>query len=301
MGLTAALGLGSAIIGASSANSAADAQQAAGNAQVAESRAAREQTAGFFEPYRESGLDALQARNYLLGLGPQPTFGGTPAEISTRTIPGELGGDLTFSGPMGGNDEYEVYRDGQLLGRVNDRREAATRWGSSPSTTQYLVGDNAFATMDEAQAFARANPVGGTEYGGFQKSPGFDFRLQQGVNAVDMSAAARGGLNSGATLKTQTQFGQDYGSNEFNNYLAQITNAANSGQNAAGSQAASNQFYSGQINNSLAGIGNAQAAGAIGMGNALQGGFNNLSGFIGYQNALNASQGNTLFGGNSWG
>ena len=51
----------------------------------------------------------------------------------------------------------------------------------------------------------------------FQKDPGYDFRMGEGVKALDRSAAARGNLFSGAQGKALTQYGQDYGSNEFMN------------------------------------------------------------------------------------
>ena len=39
----------------------------------------------------------------------------------------------------------------------------------------------------------------------FTKTPGYDFRLQEGLNAVEGSAAARGNLMSGSTLQALQQ------------------------------------------------------------------------------------------------
>src|SRR5712692_2716617 len=50
-----------------------------------------------------------------------------------------------------------------------------------------------------------------------QNDPGFQFRLQQGEQALERSAAARGNLLSGGTAKALTQYGQDYASNEYGN------------------------------------------------------------------------------------
>src|SRR6516162_886239 len=47
--------------------------------------------------------------------------------------------------------------------------------------------------------------------------PGYQFNLQQGVNAIDASAAAHGLLNSGATGKALEQYGQGLGSSYLNN------------------------------------------------------------------------------------
>jgi len=51
----------------------------------------------------------------------------------------------------------------------------------------------------------------------FMADPGYQFRLTQGQQALDRSAAARAGLQSGAALKAATAFGQEMGSQEFNN------------------------------------------------------------------------------------
>lgn len=47
--------------------------------------------------------------------------------------------------------------------------------------------------------------------------PGYNFRLQSGVNAINNNAATKGMLQSGDTLRELTQFGQDMGSQEYGN------------------------------------------------------------------------------------
>jgi hypothetical protein len=51
----------------------------------------------------------------------------------------------------------------------------------------------------------------------FKTDPGYGFRMSEGMKALDRSAASRGGLLSGATLKGAERFGQDIASNEYNN------------------------------------------------------------------------------------
>ena len=90
--------------------------------------------------------------------------------------------------------------------------------------------------------------------GEFKESPGYQFRLDEGQKAVERSAASRGSLQSGATIKGIERYAQDYASNEYNNFLAQyyesltpFQNLSNSGQNAAaqigsfGAQSVNNQ------------------------------------------------------------
>lgn len=50
-----------------------------------------------------------------------------------------------------------------------------------------------------------------------KEDPGYQFRLDQGMKGVNNSAAARGGLLSGAALKATDQYNQDYASGEYGN------------------------------------------------------------------------------------
>lgn len=68
-GVLAATGVGSALIGSSSANKAANAQVQSADMGVAEMRAAREELRKLLEPYTAAGGPALQAQLDLLGLG----------------------------------------------------------------------------------------------------------------------------------------------------------------------------------------------------------------------------------------
>jgi hypothetical protein len=54
----------------------------------------------------------------------------------------------------------------------------------------------------------------------FQADPGYAFRLSEGQKALERQAAARGGLISGSALKAASRFGQEMGSQEFQNAFA---------------------------------------------------------------------------------
>ena len=111
----------------------------------------------------------------------------------------------------------------------------------------------------------------------FQADPGYAFRLSEGMKALDRTAASRGGLLSGATLKGAQRYGSDLASQEyqnaFNRYQANRANQAQEYGNAF------NRFQTERINTlaplqSLAGVGQsasqqaAQAAQAYGAGGA---------------------------------
>lgn len=59
----------------------------------------------------------------------------------------------------------------------------------------------------------------------FQQDPGYAFRMGEGMKALERSAAARGGLLSGAALRGIQRYGQDLASQEyanaFNRYQAE--------------------------------------------------------------------------------
>jgi hypothetical protein len=50
-----------------------------------------------------------------------------------------------------------------------------------------------------------------------EADPGYAFRLAEGQKAIERSTAARGGLQSGAALKAAARYGQEMGSQEYQN------------------------------------------------------------------------------------
>lgn len=117
--------------------------------------------------------------------------------------------------------------------------------------------------------------------------PSYQFRLQQGQDAIQSSAAAKGGLLSGPTLKALQNYSQDYASQEYGNaynrFNADQTNRYNRlsniigiGQNAAAQVGnAGAQTAQAVANNTMAGA-NSIAAGQVGSANAWSNTANNL-------------------------
>jgi hypothetical protein len=64
----------------------------------------------------------------------------------------------------------------------------------------------------------------GFSLAGLAQDPGYQFRLQQGLGAVQNSAAARGMLHSGNTLAGLNDYAQGFASNEANNAFNRYTN-----------------------------------------------------------------------------
>lgn len=124
-------------------------------------------------------------------------------------------------------------------------------------------------------------------YQGFREAPGYQYQLQEGIGAIEGSAASRGTLNSGATLRSLQRHGQGLADQGYQNYLNRLTQGAQGGQAAAANQATAGANLAAGGSSALAQQGNAAAAGAIGVGNALQAGLGNAVGLWNYQNAQN--------------
>ena len=120
----------------------------------------------------------------------------------------------------------------------------------------------------------------------FVKDPGYDFRLQEGQKALERSAAASGGLFSGRTGKALTQYGQDYGSNEFANAYNRWNTDRDRLFNRLSGIAGTGQTSAQQIGqwgmNTGQNVGNAYATGIQNAGAA------RASGYTGVANAANA-------------
>jgi len=134
-----------------------------------------------------------------------------------------------------------------------------------------------------------------------QNDPGYQARLQLGTDAIQRSAAAKGGVLTGGTAKALDTYAQDYASNEYQNvynraltdyttnFNAYNTNQANQynrlaslagvGQQAANQLASSGQAASNNVSSNLLNTasnvgqqinnaGAATASGYVGAGNA---------------------------------
>lgn len=132
----------------------------------------------------------------------------------------------------------------------------------------------------------------------FQKDPGYAFRMKEGEQALERSAAARGGLLSGGTGKALQRYGQDYASGEYSNAYNRFNNdrtqrfnrlasVAGVGQTATRDVASmgtqygqSGQQVAGQIGENYVGAGNARAAAAVGGANAIGGAANSIGNYF---------------------
>lgn len=279
------------IASAGAARSAAKSQERAAQQDLAFQRETRDLIFDRLDPFYQSGVGAQNALAFELGLGERPMVGGTAPQIETFTETMSMGGPAQ---PMGAVDALRA-----SAGNAGEFQRLA--YGTGPNATpaapqtqqtrqRFRVGGQTFDTMEDAQAFANANRTGGTAYQGFQATPGFQFQLQQGQDAVNALAGARGGVNSGRTLQDLATFNQGLANQEYGNFLNRLTGMAGQGMGAAGLQANAATNAASGVSNALGGIGNARAAGAVGMANALNQGIGNQLAINQYQRGVNGTQ-----------
>lgn len=286
--------IGGALISGISSSKAASAQKDAARSDMVYQKETRDLQRADFAPWRDSGQRANAALDFELGLGARPTFGGNTLTVEEYQTGGTGGG---FGSGQPGGMLYNQLSGNASRGNITNIRQMGGFGGGAPGTTAFRVGGKTFATRAEADAYAKANSTPGIEYGGYTKTPGYDFRMKGGMDALESSAAARGGLYSGAALQDSQQFGQDYASNEYGNYLARLTGQAGAGQAAAGNQAVAAGNAATGVSNALAGYGNASAAGAMGVGNAIVGGMQNYFGYQAMQNGMKQPGVQPVYGG----
>jgi hypothetical protein len=163
------------------------------------------------------------------------------------------------------------------------------------------AGYNALANLQRTAG----NVPGAFKFGAgdYQADPGYAFRLAEGQKALDRQAAARGGLISGGALRAAQRYGQEMGSQEFGNAFNRALTSygtdvarenqlynrqaalAGIGQTSTNLVGQAGQNYATNVGNLMTGAGAAQAAGQVGMANAVTGGLGTY---------LNYTQGNAL-------
>lgn len=147
----------------------------------------------------------------------------------------------------------------------NEGRPSGQGFGSLPN-----VGLN--TEEGAAGAAGAANP-----FQAFYDSPDYQLAFDEGQQALEGSAAARGGLLSGATGKALVDYGQNRANTMFGNYKNTLNNMAGLGQQANNAISNAGQNYASQFGSNQAMIAQAQGNAAVGTGNAIGGALTGLA------------------------
>jgi hypothetical protein len=154
------------------------------------------------------------------------------------------------------------------------------------------VGMNALPELIQASKYTPFN------YDMYQQDPGVAFRLKTGIDALDRTAAARGGLLGGNQMRGAVAYGQELGSQEytnaFNRYqteraarLNPLQSLAGMGQTAANTMSNNAMTYGQNVAQNAATMGNIRASSYAGTANAITGGVGQGLNYYQNQNMLN--------------
>lgn len=209
------------------------------------------------EPFRQNALTAQQEYMNLLGLGhPQSVYQpqGQPA-VSGVAPRNPFGGNPKRNGIAGLYEQPEPYT------------------GAWQQPAPQAVATTPMLTPEQQQQAA---------FNKFRNTPGYQFGLQTGFDQVQASAAARGGLYSGATLKALDKFGRDYADQQgYTPYMNSLANLAGMGQVANSQNAAAGQNYANQTGYNLTNAANARASGITQSANTWGQAASGIAGLIG--------------------
>ena len=251
----------SAAIGSSAASKAANASAAAADKSAAVQQNIYNQNAATLSPYVQAGIPETQTINTLLGLGGSA---GTPATSTVdwnqyiQSQP-DVAYDYTLHPDMTPSDfgQWHYARDGSR----RDLTPYTTTTGGTPGTDGSAAAQAAF---DQ-----------------YRKSTGYDFRVNQGLNAVNSGYAGRGSIKSGAAMKAINDYGQGMASQEFGNYLNALGNQQSLGMSAGSALAGVGQNYANSLGNIYQQNGANQANAAMIKANAIGSGVNGLANIAG--------------------
>lgn len=313
--------IGSAVIGSSAASKAAKAQTQAADAASQTQRDIFERQTELQEPFRQGGLTAQNRLLTLLGLSPvggSNAMGGTDWNAFAQALdpaakadyqkywtggPGSLG-NLTPA-------EYAKYyyendlsfKRGEHLGVDGKPYAQADPNYSGIDLSRFQAGGSAPTGSADPDFGKYARDFSMQD---FVEDPGYAFRMSEGMKALNNSMAARGMGVSGANIKGALRYGQDLGSQEyqnaFNRYQVNRSNQLNPLQSLMGAgQTSANTLTNaaGNMGNNISELqtqaGNARASGYVGRANALTNALG--SGFNTYLNYQNSNAMNRFLNG----
>ena len=132
------------------------------------------------------------------------------------------------------------------------------------------------AAFGQLQNFLGLGEEGFDATAALEETPGFQFRFDQGQQAVENAQSTPGGGSrfGGRALKELTRFGQGFGANEFQNEFSRLLDVARTG-GAVGTGVAATAGTASARQQGVFGLANA-GAGPAGQNQAFQGTLQNL-------------------------
>ncbi|MFA5166730.1 MAG: hypothetical protein WC449_05595 [Candidatus Paceibacterota bacterium] len=292
----------------SDANSKAGAANAAATAQARQDVGkARNKAVGYMDPYSKVGRSALDELSQQMGLGGSYGQSDVPtnAKIGKESDPAWAAIIQKYN-PSGkswsSKKMQEVYKQASAEYLATKNQQGQGGESTNPNAG-YLT--EKFGAEQYKNDPGYTPMVNSLEE--LQNTPGYKFQLEQGLQSVNNSAAARGGLLSGGQLKAVNNYAQGQASTGYqaaweraqnaynaafqrdttnkNNTFNRLQSMSNNGQQAAQTQG----NYQMDAGKSLAGV--AQQGGENAASLALAQGQNQANMYTGIGNAVNQGLG----------
>lgn len=273
--------IGGGLIASSGAKSAANASAAAADRSSAVQQQIYGENKQTLAPYVQTGIPATQQINNLLGLG-----SGTPASVDWNAY-AQANPDLMAA--YNAQQQTPYYGGGWQADASGGYGQATTRPDLATFAQQWQQqhGGNLTPYTTPGQSAAQQAQAG---FDLFKNSTGYDWRLKQGMNALNSGYAGAGTIKSGAAMKAAIDYGQGQASQEFGNYLGALGAQQGVGLQAAGAQAGVATNYANSLGNIYQQNGANQANAALAKANALGGAVNgvagSIGGILGYKNGM---------------
>lgn len=252
-------------------------------------------------PFRETGSQALRSLARGLGLEGYSAPGTTAPlsydewlEANPQASGGGGGGGgvdaggfikgSSAAGLLSGGDPVLTTLGGLFGGKKKKKKPAAAAPDPRAAYDAYVAGF-------KPQELADTGPVGDFNrdftLADFEKEPGYQFRMDEGIRAREAGASARKTLLSGAQEKALERFGQDYASGEYSNAynrfntdrttrFNRLATLAGVGQTATNTGVAAGSNSASNISDLYLDRANASAAGRVGQTNAINQGVQTL-------------------------
>jgi hypothetical protein len=272
------LAVGSAIAGGIASHNAAGAIQGAAKNANNSQLAFNAKNNAALAPFTNFGTNSADKLAFLLGeKSPSADTSSIESSLSGMTPAQALQSAQTMGSPMvsASKEQTQSWIDQGVPFKVVNGIAVRTDGGSGN-------------TMDATQAGGGfGSLLKPFDNSMFQADPGFQFRLQQGEQAIQRAAAARGASYSGGTLKALDQYDQGQAAQEFaaandryntnrNMTYSFLMGPTQLGANETNTGVAANENTANAINNNTMAGGQAAAAGDLGIGNAVANGLNGI-------------------------
>lgn len=247
-------------------------------AEIEGQRAAMEMQLAMFNQSRADQLPMIQARNaalplfmQLLGLSPSALNFGAPSTggVQMNTV-GASENDRNwrthFQDQLGipgvGSIDSNPIRAFQDTLRTPFRNFGdwdGSRMADDPGRVTFTYDEAGNVVGQQPTAGQAAAPIDINAL--IAATPGYQFRFNEGQRAAERSAAARGSLASGGTLRALARYGEGLAANEYGAFANRLASLIGLGQTAATTAGGWGNQVGGNIGQNLSNIGQARGSG----------------------------------------